>query len=62
MRYCSCHTWRLLFRPAKAVQKGVADLLHSYCLGRERYIQAFTRTEMFYYSVIAIASFSCQID
>ena len=34
------------FIPPKAVQKGFADLLHSYCSGQVRSIQAFTRPEI----------------
>ena len=34
------------------------DLLHSYCLGRDRCIQAFARTEIFYYSAIKVAIFT----
>ena len=35
-----------------------ADLLHSYCLGQDRSIQAFGRPEIFYYSAIMVAYFS----
>ena len=41
--------------------KGFGNLLYSNCLGQDRTIQEFARPEMFYCSVIAIASFSCPI-
>ena len=37
-------------------KKVFADLLHSYCSGRNRFIHAFARPEIFYYSAITVAS------
>ena len=51
-----------LFHPAEGLLKKIcADLLHSYCLERDRYIQAFGRLEIFCYSAITVAPFSPQI-
>ena len=48
-----------LFHPAEGLFKRIfADLLHSYCLGRDRYFQAFAGPEIFYYSAITVASFA----
>ena len=35
-----------------------ADLLHSYCSERDRSTRAFARSEIFYYSAIAVAFFA----
>ena len=44
--------------PAKGCSKKfLVDLLHSYCLGRDRSIQAFIHLEIFYYIAIIIAPF-----
>ena len=48
-----------LFHSAEGLfKKFFADLLHSYCLGQDRYIQAFARPEIFYYSAITITFFA----
>ena len=36
------------------VQKGFAELLRSYCLGQDRYIQAYARPELFYCTAITV--------
>ena len=60
---CSCHILRQLFQLAEGCSKMLYDdLLHSYCLGRNRFIQAFARPEIFYYSGITVAPFSRQIS
>ena len=44
------------FHPAEGLfRKVFADLLHSYCLGQDRYIQAFAVMGIFYYSAITVA-------
>ena len=45
------------FIPSKAYSKGVfADLLHSYCLGWNWFIQAFVYLKIFYCSAITVVS------
>ena len=39
-------------------KKILADLLHSYCSREDRFIQAFARLEIFYYSTITVALLS----
>ena len=47
------------FHPVEGLfKKAYAALLHSYCLGPDRSIQAFARPEIFYHSAITVASFS----
>ena len=57
LKNCSRHIWRKHFYFAEDCSKRFADLLHSYCLGENQYIQAFVRPQIFYYS----ASFSGKI-
>ena len=48
-----------LFHLAEGLfNKVFADLLHSYCLGLGRDIQAFARPDIFYYCSITVAPFS----
>ena len=55
---CSRHVWRQFFHPAEACSERVyADLVHSYCLGWNRSIQAFAHSEIFCYSPITVAPF-----
>ena len=47
------------FHPAEGLfRKIFADLLHSYYSGRDRYIQTFTRPEIFYYGAITVVILS----
>ena len=48
-----------VFYPAEGMFKKVfADLLHSYCLGENRSIQALACSKKFYCNVITMAFFS----
>ena len=42
-------------------KEGFADLLHSYCLVQDRYIQAFARPEIFHCSAITVAIFRVRL-
>ena len=55
----SRHIWRqLVSSRRRPVHKGFADLLRSYCLGRDRSIKPFARREIFYYSAITVVLFA----